>query len=151
MAKKTICWELQHMRGEIDEIRDNYINKNHCALPVCFVIIGLTIGTVYAKEQTSQNLPKLIMCAQCDSNIALIPGLPCFFVLQFVFIIIHGSGRVTLLCIILNTNQRTKSKRPGNKAVGSRCFSGIYYCLLSYCSFLKSINHNVLNAVTWHQ
>ena len=27
------------------------------------------------------NLPRLIMCAQCDSNVALVPGL--FFVLQY--------------------------------------------------------------------
>ena len=51
------------------------------------------------------------------TTIASFPGLPHFFVLWFAFSIIHGSRRAAknfsavlpFLCIILNTNQRTKN------------------------------------------
>ena len=58
------------------------------------------------------------------------------------------------VCADYINSQNKKWRRPGKeKANGNKYFSSIYYyCfLLSHCSFLKSIDHNVLNAVTWHQ
>jgi len=45
-------------------------------------------------------------------SLSLVPRLPPFFVLQFAFSIVHGSGRAPLPvpCIILNTNRRTKNR-----------------------------------------
>ena len=38
------------------------------------------------------------------------------------------------------------------KANDNKYFSSMNFTILfSHCSFLKSIDHNVLNAVTWHQ
>ena len=52
---------------------------------------------------------------------SLILKPPPFFVLQFVFSIIHGSGRHSALprpCTILNANRRTKNGEPKNKKQG---------------------------------
>ena len=52
---------------------------------------------------------------------SLILRPPPFFVLQFVFSIIHGSGRHSALprpCTILNANRRTKNGEPKNKKQG---------------------------------
>ena len=100
----------------------------------------------WAKQCTIQiadiaNLPRLIMCAQCDSNVSSIPGL--IFGLQY-----YNSWKWKS---DTSVNQRTKSERPGNEADCIGYFSSIYYYLLSHCSFLKCIDHHVLNAVTWHQ
>ena len=46
---------------------------------------------------------------QWRRNVASFPGLPCFFVLQFTFSIIHRSGRV--------------AGRPGNKARKNVCLN----------------------------
>ena len=44
-------------------------------------------------------------------QLSLVPRPPPFFVLQFVFSIIHGSHHaLPLLCNILNANQRTKNR-----------------------------------------
>ena len=47
--------------------------------------------------------------------LALFPGLPCFW-LPLVCTIIHRSGK-PLLCIIVNTNGRSKQGRLGNEAI----------------------------------
>ena len=48
-------------------------------------------------------LSKLHLYRERGETLASFPDLPRFFVLRFVFSIIHGSG------IILNANQRTKN------------------------------------------
>ena len=48
-------------------------------------------------------------------------------------------------------SQNKKWGRPGKKRLMAISILVAFTFLLSHCSFLKSIDHNVLNAVTWHQ
>ena len=137
MAKKPIYWELQHRRGR-NEWNKRYNNKIHCAFtPIC-CWHGVCWRANIAK------LLRLIMCEQCDSNIALIPGLPCFFSSVCVHII-HASGRVTLLCTTLNTNQITKSEKPG-MAVG--ILVAFTNCFLLSAAFWSLLT--IMFSMQWH-
>ena len=85
--------------------------------------------------------------------IVLVPRSPLIFVHQFVHADYNSqkwkSGTVYYIKLKIK-NGGGLGKKMGNV---NKYFSNIYYyCfLLSHCSFLKSIDHNVLNAVTWHQ
>ena len=77
---------------------------------------------------------------EMHSSHSLVPRPPPFFVLRFVFSIIHGSGRacsiihgsrrahaLPLPCIILNANRRTKKQgRPGNEATVHKSWKCLY-------------------------
>ena len=57
----------------MDEIREN-----HCAFTCPFCHHWAKHWHSVFQIADIANLPRLIMCAQCDSNVALIPGLPIF-------------------------------------------------------------------------
>ena len=76
------------------------------------------------------------MYEQCDSNIALNPGLPCFVFFPSVCVhIFNASGRVILLCTTLNTNQRTKSEKPGMRLMAVGILVAFTNCFLLSAAF----------------